>query len=154
MPTNVQVPGLGESVSEAVLVKWHKQDGQAVSQDEPICELETDKANVDLPSPAAGAITRVKPEGAKVRIGETIATIDPNAKPATTAATPSATPAAVAAGSAAPAPARVPPPKPTPAPAPAPAAPSRSGDLSPAVRRLVEENHLDPATISPTGPGG
>src|SRR3954466_15353492 len=78
MPTNVQVPGLGESVSEAVLLKWHKRDGEAVSQDEPICELETDKANVDVPSPASGVIKRTKPEGAKVRIGETIATIDAN----------------------------------------------------------------------------
>src|SRR3954447_11341685 len=53
MPMNVQIPALGESVTEAVLLKWHKQDGESVAQDEPICELETDKANVDLPSPAA-----------------------------------------------------------------------------------------------------
>ena len=81
MPTNVQVPGLGESVTEAVLLKWHKQDGQAVVQDEPLAELETDKANVDIPSPAAGVLTRSKQEGAKVRIGDTIATIDPNGSP-------------------------------------------------------------------------
>src|SRR5882724_11168991 len=116
MPTNVQVPGLGESVSEAVLVKWHKQDGQAVSQDEPIAELETDKANVDLPSPAAGVITRVKQEGAKVRIGETIATIDPNAKPSAKTTSQPPKPAASAVGPSASAPARVPPPKPAPAP--------------------------------------
>src|SRR5205809_4727920 len=86
MPTNVQVPGLGESVSEAVLLKWHKNDGDLVKTDEPICELETDKANVDVPSPGTGVIKRTKPEGAKVHIGETIATIDPSAKPAPTSA--------------------------------------------------------------------
>src|SRR3954454_3419338 len=80
MPTNVQVPGLGESVSEAVLIKWHKGDGELVKTDEPICELETDKANVDVPSPATGVFKRAKKEGDTVRIGETIATIDPNGK--------------------------------------------------------------------------
>ena len=60
MPTNVQVPGLGESVTEAVLLKWHKADGDAVAQDEPLAELETDKANVDIPSPAAGVLKRTK----------------------------------------------------------------------------------------------
>ena len=137
--TNVQVPGLGESVSEAVLIKWHKQDGQAVAMDEPIAELETDKANVDVPSPAAGVIHRTKQEGAKVRIGETIATIDPNGTPATR--------------SAAPAPQRTPPPKAA-EPAAKPSAPARTEELSPAVRRLVDENQLDPARIEATGPGG
>src|SRR5690349_21631322 len=86
MPTtNVQVPALGESVSEATLIKWHKNDGEAVKQDEAICELETDKANVDVPSPGAGVIRRLKAEGDKVRIGETIATLDPSAKPSASA---------------------------------------------------------------------
>src|SRR3954467_7087152 len=80
MPTNVQVPGLGESVSEAVLIKWHKNDGEMVKTDEPICELETEKANVDVPSPGAGVIRRSVPEGTKVRIGQTIATIDAEGK--------------------------------------------------------------------------
>src|SRR5438034_5602102 len=82
MPTtNVQIPALGESVSEATLIKWHKNDGELVKTDEPICELETDKANVDVPSPGTGVIKRAVPEGTKVRIGQTIATIDPDAKP-------------------------------------------------------------------------
>jgi 2-oxoglutarate dehydrogenase E2 component (dihydrolipoamide succinyltransferase) len=142
MPTNVQIPALGESVTEAVLLKWHKQDGQLVAQDEPLCELETDKANVDLPSPAAGVLTRSKKEGAKVRIGETIATIDPNGSPRASAKAPakaSATPVATAAAAA------------------GSVAPNKSSSssemLSPAVRRLVEENHLDPASIDATGPG-
>jgi 2-oxoglutarate dehydrogenase E2 component (dihydrolipoamide succinyltransferase) len=137
MPTNVQIPALGESVSEATLIKWHKNDGDLVQADEPLCELETDKANVDVPSPTAGVLKRTKPEGAKVKIGDTIATIDPAGKPAPTK------PAPVAA-------------QPTPAKPQAAAAknaPSRE-DLSPAVRRLVDENDLDPASIPSTGPGG
>src|SRR5947208_5295382 len=81
MPTNVQIPALGESISEATLIKWHKNDGDFVKTDEPLCELETDKANVDVPSPASGVIKRTVQEGAKVKIGDTIATIDPSAKP-------------------------------------------------------------------------
>ena len=76
MPTNVDVPALGESVREAVLIKWHKNDGDAVAVAEPIAELETDKANVDVPAPAAGVLRRVKSEGDTVAIGETIARIE------------------------------------------------------------------------------
>ena len=142
MPTNVQVPGLGESVSEAVLIKWHKNDGELVKTDEPICELETDKANVDVPSPGTGVIKRSVPEGTKVRIGQTIATIDPDAKPS---GKPAASGAAKQAANAAP-------PK---APEPAPsAAKTATEELSPAVRRMVEEHQLDPSDIVPSGPGG
>ncbi len=58
MPTNVEIPSLGESVREAVLLKWHRSDGDVVAKDDPLCELETDKTNVDLPSPAAGCFAR------------------------------------------------------------------------------------------------
>jgi 2-oxoglutarate dehydrogenase E2 component (dihydrolipoamide succinyltransferase) len=137
---NVDIPALGESVQEAILIKWHKNDGERVAKDEPLCELETDKANVDVPSPAAGVLRRVKDEGATVHIGETIARIDESA--------------AAAAGNGKPSPAR-----PVTATAPAPSAPSqpalsKADDLSPAVRRLVEENKLDPKQIAATGPGG
>src|SRR5215211_2112580 len=87
MPTNVDVPPLGESVREAVLIKWHKNDGATVTDQEPVAELETDKANVDVPAPAAGVLRRVKNEGDTVAIGDTIARIDEggagggNAKP-------------------------------------------------------------------------
>src|SRR6476620_6815773 len=79
MATNVDVPALGESVREAVLIKWHKNDGDAVAAAEPIAELETDKANVDVPAPSAGVLRRVKKEGDTVAIGETIARIDEGA---------------------------------------------------------------------------
>ncbi|HEX3356782.1 MAG TPA: 2-oxoglutarate dehydrogenase complex dihydrolipoyllysine-residue succinyltransferase [Tepidisphaeraceae bacterium] len=137
MPTNVQVPGLGESVSEAVLIKWHKSDGDLVKTDEPLCELETDKTNVDIPSPGNGVIKRSVTEGTKVRIGQTIAMIDENGKA-------SAKPAASAGAK----------PKAAPEPAKAPAAKSGSEDLAPAVRRMVEENQLDPSKIAASGPGG
>src|SRR5215510_5987394 len=140
MATNVQVPGLGESVSEAVLIKWHKADGEMVKTDEPICELETDKANVDVPSPGTGVIKRSVTEGTKVRIGQTIATIDPDAKP-------SGKPAPAASGGAKKA-------QEASAPAQVVSAPAKSEEkLSPAVRRMVDENQLDTSKISPTGPG-
>lgn len=141
MSTNVEVPALGESVTEAVLIKRLKADGDTVTVAEPICELETDKANVDLPAPVAGVVRWAKEEGETVHVGETIARIDEGA-----AATPKA-PATAAKAVPTP-PAKTSPPPPT-----APAA-SKNDDLSPAVRRLIEENHLNPANIVPTGPGG
>ncbi len=129
MPTNVDIPGLGDSVREAVLIKWHKADGDRVTADEPLCELETDKANVDVPSPAAGVLRRVKPEGATVQIGETVARID---EAGAAPAAPAAQPAAAGNGAA--------------------AAPAE--DLSPSVRILVAENKLNPADIAGTGKGG
>src|SRR4051794_14088316 len=129
MPMNVQIPGLGESVSEAVLIKWHKNDGDFVKTDEPLCELETDKANVDVPSPAAGGIKRSVPEGTKVRIGQTIATTDRDAKESANPAASSGSKKESAAGSA---------PSSTPAPpseAPVGTVAKSEEKLSPAVRR-------------------
>lgn len=69
MAIAVQIPPLGESVTQAVLVKWHKKSGQRVSKDDPLCELETDKANVDVPSPGEGVISVTAGEGDTVSIG-------------------------------------------------------------------------------------
>ncbi|MCC7350277.1 MAG: 2-oxoglutarate dehydrogenase complex dihydrolipoyllysine-residue succinyltransferase [Phycisphaerales bacterium] len=144
MSTNVEVPALGESVTEAILIKRLKADGDVVTVAEPICELETDKANVDLPAPVAGVVRWAKEEGDTVHVGETIARIDAGGAGVT-----AAKPAAPAAKAAAASPA-----KPASPPPPAAKANKNNEDLSPAVRRLVEENHLDPAGITPTGPGG
>ena len=152
MPTNVQVPGLGESVSEAVLIKWHKNDGELVKTDEPLCELETEKANVDVPSPGTGVIKRSVTEGTKVRIGQTIATIDADAKPS---ASPVASPLQRA-GPGASKPSQATTGKTASPPAEA-GSPKQSGaeeKLSPAVRRMVEENQLDTSKITGSGPGG
>jgi 2-oxoglutarate dehydrogenase E2 component (dihydrolipoamide succinyltransferase) len=140
---------MGESVTEAVLLKWHKSDGEVVKENEPIAELETDKANVDVPAPASGVFKRVKKEGETVKIGETIATIDPAGKP-------SAKPQAASAASTA---------------AQSPGAPgggiasskSASGNSKsatateeqrPSVRRIAEENKVNLASVKGTGPGG
>src|SRR5260221_8372150 len=84
MPTNVDVPPLGESVSEAVLLRWLKNDGEYVNTDEPICELETDKANVDLAAKAAGLLRHAKAAGETVHVGEAIGRIDEAPVPAAT----------------------------------------------------------------------
>jgi len=133
MPTDVIVPTLGESIKQAVLLKWLKTEGQAVSADELLVTLETDKANVDIPSPSAGVVRPARKEGESVAVGEVIARIEEGA------------------GTTAPA-------KPQVASASAGAAPASAKtvleDLSPAVRALVMENNLDAKAISATGPGG
>ena len=140
MPTNVDIPGLGDSVREAVLIKWHKADGEQVSDGDPLAELETDKANVDLPSPASGVLRHVKPEGATVQIGETVARVD---EAGAAAAAPAAKVAATAAAGG------------NGASATSSATSSVAVDeLSPAVTRLVAENGLNPAQIKASGPGG
>lgn len=136
MVTDVVVPQLGESISEGVLLKWHKADGQAVKLDDALCEMETDKANVDIPAKVAGVFKRSVAEGTTVRIGQVIGTIDTTAT-ATVAATKSAPqPAAMR-----PAPAAT-----KPAPASVGAA-VRLEDYSPAVRQLIAENKLNPASV-------
>ncbi|HEV2296480.1 MAG TPA: 2-oxoglutarate dehydrogenase complex dihydrolipoyllysine-residue succinyltransferase [Tepidisphaeraceae bacterium] len=169
MPTNVDVPALGESVREAVLIKWHKNDGDTVVDQEPIAELETDKANVDVPAPAAGVLRRVKSEGDTVAIGDTIARIDEGGSNGGTAKPQAAKQGSGAGASEAknpPSPGGAgyggqvaAPTKPASPPVTAPAATSESsargtGDLRPSVRRIVEEKKLNPADLKGTGPGG
>src|SRR5687767_2385414 len=98
MSSNVEVPAVGESITEATLVRWHKREGDRVTADEPICELETDKATVDLPAPVGGVLHPVKQAGETVQVGEVIARIDEMAahdaasespRPASTEAVPS-----------------------------------------------------------------
>lgn len=81
---------MGESISEAVILRWLKNDGDFVSADEPICEMETDKATFDLPAPASGTLSGLREVGATVHIGEVVAQIDEAAvaKKPTSAPTP------------------------------------------------------------------
>jgi 2-oxoglutarate dehydrogenase E2 component (dihydrolipoamide succinyltransferase) len=101
MASDVAVPALGESITEAVVQRWLKQEGDQVAADEPICELETDKATVDLPAPASGVLHHAKQAGETARVGEVIARIDeahapPAKKPASSAkATPPSEPPSV-----------------------------------------------------------
>ena len=148
MATEVKVPVLGESITEATLGEWLKQPGDKVAVDEPIASLETDKVSVEVPSPVAGVMgAHAVKVGDTVEVGAMIATID--------------------AGDGAPAQATAPQPAVTESPkaelAPvegagqqAPAAPSGDGPaaLSPSVRRAVLEFGVDPATVKGTGKDG
>ncbi|ALH79066.1 2-oxoglutarate dehydrogenase complex dihydrolipoyllysine-residue succinyltransferase [Sphingopyxis macrogoltabida] len=144
MSTEVKVPTLGESVTEATIGEWLKQPGEAVAVDEPIASLETDKVAVEVPSPVAGVMgQQVAAVGDTVNVGAVIATIEAGAGKA---AAPAAAPAAAKAEAAAPAPA-------------ATAAPAEDGvdtvtTMSPAVRRLVLEHGVDPTKIKGSGKDG
>ena len=144
MATEVKVPTLGESVTEATVGAWLKKPGEAVAVDEPIASLETDKVAVDVPSPVAGVLSQhLVAEGDTVNVGAVIAVVDEGATGGKTAvAQAAAAPAAPAASA------------PTPAAAPAPAEDSGAVTLSPAVRRLVLEHGLDPSRVKGTGRDG
>jgi 2-oxoglutarate dehydrogenase E2 component (dihydrolipoamide succinyltransferase) len=81
MAVNVDIPELGESVTEAILVEWLKQDGEYVKIDEPVCLIETDKADAELPAPAAGILKRLKVDGDTILVGETIPEIQEGEAP-------------------------------------------------------------------------
>jgi 2-oxoglutarate dehydrogenase E2 component (dihydrolipoamide succinyltransferase) len=159
MATDVQVPALGESITEGTLAQWLKKPGEAVAADEPIASLETDKVSVEVPSPVAGVLTeQLVQEGDEVAVGAVIARIDQNA---TASAAPQASPAEAAAAS-------------TTNPAGAGETPALRGEdreveladpdgppqdasvqtLSPAVRRAVLEYHVDPTSIRGSGKDG
>ena len=137
MAIDITIPALGESITEATILRWLKTAGEAVERDEVVVEIETDKATMELVAPESGVLSEIlKGEGEKVEIGETIARVTPGGT--ARAATPrlSATPPAA--------------PRPT-APQEAPAA---VAPLSPAVRRLVEEHTVNPTEVTATGRGG
>src|SRR5262245_15175793 len=142
MAVDVQIPALGESVTEGVIVRWMKQNGERVNADEPLFELETDKASVEIPAPSAGVITIIPAEGATVHVGDVVARIDgadgaakaspppqPAADRAAKTAAPSQPPPAKPAIPAAPAAAKPPEPAPVSAPAQSPAAASEEQQL-------------------------
>jgi len=152
MPFEVRIPTLGESVTEGVIVRWAKQDGEAVKPDDILLELETDKASMELPAERAGVLRIVKAAGEKVAVGELVARIeeDGGVRAAAVAAAPP--PAAPEAPKPAPA---APPRRLAPAEAEAePTATRAGGPLSPAVRRLLAEHDLDPTLVPASGKGG
>ena len=142
MSTEVKVPVLGESITEATLGQWLKKPGEAVAIDEPIASLETDKVAIEVPSPVAGIMgTYAVEEGATVNVGAVIGSIDAgNSEPASA-------PAPVAAAIA---------PAITTTAAPMSVAQVENNDLplSPSVRRLVLELGIDPSKIKGTGKDG
>ncbi|MCT2399864.1 2-oxoglutarate dehydrogenase complex dihydrolipoyllysine-residue succinyltransferase [Novosphingobium mangrovi (ex Huang et al. 2023)] len=147
MSTEVKVPTLGESVSEATIGQWLKQPGEAVAADEAIASLETDKVAIDVLAPHAGVMgQQIVAEGETVTVGALIATIEEGAGSTGSGAAPAPKPAAAKTETPAPAPTA-----PT---APAGEAPAGAAVLSPAVRRAVLEYGIDPATITGTGKDG
>ena len=139
MATEIKVPSLGESITEATVAKWLKHPGEAVAADEPVAELETDKVTLEVPAPASGTLSEIlAEEGTNVPVGAVLGRI--------------------ADGLAAEA---------APHPSPLPASGEREGPAQregegqraldrsgPAVRKLIEETGLDAAKVPATGPGG
>jgi pyruvate dehydrogenase E2 component (dihydrolipoamide acetyltransferase) len=166
------MPQLGETVTEGTITKWFKSVGDQVERDEPLFEVSTDKVDSEVPSPAEGVLTAILvEEGDTVDVGVTLATIGDSASSgggaAPVAAQPTAEPADASPGPrpepraeppVAPPAAAVPEAVPEPAvPAPSAAPTNGSGSglvLSPVVRRLLNDNALDPAAVKGTGLGG
>jgi 2-oxoglutarate dehydrogenase E2 component (dihydrolipoamide succinyltransferase) len=153
MSTDIRVPTLGESVTEATIGRWFKKAGEAVAVDEPLVELETDKVTVEVPSPVAGVLSEIKVNnGETVAVGALLGSINEGAAGAKSAPKAAAAPA---------------PAKPAPAPTAAPAAASAakaaaaapakaSPDVPqpPSVRRLAAESGVNPANVAGTGKDG
>ncbi|NIM43571.1 MAG: 2-oxoglutarate dehydrogenase complex dihydrolipoyllysine-residue succinyltransferase [Hydrogenophaga sp.] len=138
----VKVPQLSESVAEATLLQWKKKVGEAVSADEILIEIETDKVVLETPAPAGGVITEIlQADGATVVADQVIARID--------------TAAVAGAAAAAPAPAAAPTPAPAPAAAAAAAAStSKAGVAMPAAAKLMADNSLAAGSVAGTGKDG
>jgi 2-oxoglutarate dehydrogenase E2 component (dihydrolipoamide succinyltransferase) len=176
---DITVPVLGESVTEATVAKWLKQPGATVGADEPLVELETDKVTLEVNAPTAGTLKSIAAEeGATVAVGALLGVFAAGAGAAAAAAPAGKTevPAKVEAAAAAPVETAAAEPAAAPAagggrkldPAAAPRTggkitkadlmafleSSAVGDLGPAVRKLVEENRLDPAVIPASGKNG
>ncbi len=142
MSTEVKVPVLGESITEATLGQWLKKPGEAVAIDEPIASLETDKVAIEVPSPVAGIMGAYAVEqGATVNVGAVIGSIDAG----NSASAPAPAPVAAAIAPAI-----------TTTAAPMPVAQVENNDLplSPSVRRLVLELGIDPSKIKGSGKDG
>jgi 2-oxoglutarate dehydrogenase E2 component (dihydrolipoamide succinyltransferase) len=143
MATDIRVPTLGESVTEATIARWYKKAGEAVAADEPLVELETDKVTVEVPAPAAGVLEKiVAKDGDTVGVGAVLGSIKEGAggaaaaKPAAKVEAPKAAPAPAAA-KAAPAPQKV-----------------SSDAQAPSVRRIGAETGVDPSNVAGSGKDG
>jgi 2-oxoglutarate dehydrogenase E2 component (dihydrolipoamide succinyltransferase) len=137
----IKVPQLSESITEATLLNWKKQPGQAVEQDEILIEVETDKVVMEVPAPAAGVLAEILVgDGATVTAEQLIAKIDTAGKataaaPATQAATPAAAPAPAAQAA-------------------APANNSKAGIAMPAAAKIMADNNLAAGSVAGTGKDG
>lgn len=155
MAVDIKVPSLGESVTEATVGKWFKAAGDAVKVDEPLCELETDKVTVEVPSPVSGVLSEIKvAEGTTVAVGAVLGSVKEGA-----AATTSSQPAAKS---------EAPAPKPQPAaatkeqtaaaarPVETTARGATTGDMppSPSARKMMEESGIAVGDVQGSGRRG
>lgn len=148
MATNIETPSMGESISEATVATWSKKEGDFVEQDELIAELETEKVNLEVTAPSAGKLTKINAgEGATVSPGDILGEIDESATGGDAAPAPAAEAAEEAPATEVAA-------APAPTAQAAPADTSASAELSPAVRKLIDETGINPAEIAGTGKGG
>jgi 2-oxoglutarate dehydrogenase E2 component (dihydrolipoamide succinyltransferase) len=139
--TEIRVPTLGESVTEATIGRWFKKAGDAVAVDEPLVELETDKVTIEVPAPSAGTLGEIiAKDGETVAVGALLGQITDGAVAAKPAVAP-AKPAAAAASAAS-------------APAPAAKAPPADAPLAPSVRKLSAESGVDATTVPGSGKDG
>src|SRR5690349_9777205 len=141
--TEIRVPTLGESVTEATIGKWFKKPGDAVAVDEPLVELETDKVTIEVPAPAAGTLGDIAAkDGDTVAVGALLGSIKEGAgapaKPAAATAAPQAKPET----------------KPASAPAAPPGVAAADAPLAPSVRRIAAESGMDPAKVEGSGKDG
>src|SRR5215470_8722211 len=138
MSANIVVPALGESVTEATVAKWMKSVGDPIKVDEPLLELETDKVTLEVFAPAAGTLSEIRVDaGNTVEVGAVLGVIGDGA------AAPAPKPAAKEASK-----------EPTKSAAKETPKPAAAEPLAPAVRKLIEENKLDPAEIAASGRDG
>lgn len=143
MIVEVKVPQLSESVSEATLLTWRKQEGDAVARDENLIDIETDKVVLELPSPVDGVLVKIaKADGSTVASLEVIATIDTEAKAAVGNA--NTAPVSITPGAANVAPTKV----------PTPAEARKDARLMPSARKMVEEQGVDPTKLAGSGRDG
>jgi len=144
------LPDLGEGIHEAEILKWYVEDGGTIGEDEPLVDLETDKAAVTIPSPKAGTVTRLAGKvGDIINVGDVVVVIDDGTGEAVAA--PAETPAATPEPVAEPAPAAA-----TPATPAAPASARATGPVpaAPATRRLARELGIDINQVAASGPAG
>jgi 2-oxoglutarate dehydrogenase E2 component (dihydrolipoamide succinyltransferase) len=157
--TDIRVPTLGESVTEATIGKWFKHPGDAVVVDEPLVELETDKVTIEVPAPAAGVLASVAAkDGETVAVGALLGQIQDGAGAAAKAPTgrpdqKTETTVPIGAGPEVPAPKSAPPP-PKPEPPPPPKAAAAAMPAPPSVRKLAAESGMDAATVPGSGKDG
>ena len=153
--TDVVMPQMGESIFEGTITKWLKKVGDAVTRDEPLFEISTDKVDAEIPAPVSGILSAIKTEaGQTVQINTVVAVIGGQASAAGSAALPAQAPAAGSVALHVSTPATPAAPAATSAPAAAPITSADDVRTSPLVRKLAAENNIDLRHVPGTGSGG